>query len=417
MTTAIAATLANPRNARLLKTGWQLLLVLVASLYLVRQASDGPYGKDFTIFVTGAHILTSGQGADLYDLTTQAEVQRDLGGGVRYPGGVLPFNYPPYVAMLFTPLSWVPPDVAYYLWIAILWGVLLVLALSIRARYLRWQGGPMPPIYLLALFSFVPIYEALLMGQMSLVLLALWWWVFSAWRQQNWAQLGLAVGLAAFKPQMVILLCVALLVQKHWRALLYAALTQLALWGAAVLLAGPKILTSYIGMLQVSSTTTGSLGFSPEAMPNLRGLLTMTGLPPGLVLQLAMLSWLLSIAAVALVWRAPWPLPTRFGITALLAVILSPHLYIHDASLLILAVICAFLAHAERGATPNTHWLLVSFALLFAGIYSVIFSRASYAFVILSMVLFAILLLVSLLHTIAPKTASRPLPKPSPGEV
>ena len=416
MTATIAATLTNPRTTRLLKVGWQILLVLIGSLYLVRQVSGSPYGKDFTIFVTGAHILTSGQGADLYDLTTQAEVQRDLGGGVRFPGGVLPFNYPPYVAMLFVPLSWVSPDIAYYLWIAILWGVLMALALSMRARYHQWQGVPMPPIYLLALFSFVPVYEALLMGQMSLVLLALWWWAFAAWRQSNWALLGVAVGLAAFKPQMVILLCVALLVQKNWRALLYAALTQAVLWGVAVLLAGPRIITSYVAMLQLSSTTTGSLGFSPEVMPNLRGLLTIIGLPPGLVLQLAMLSWLLSIAAVALIWRASWPLPTRFGITTVLAVMLSPHLYIHDASLLVLAVICAFLAYTGHRIMPGIGWLLASFAFLFVSVYSVIIGRSAYATVIVAMVLCASMLLALLLQSTSLKRARAPLPEPSPGD-
>jgi hypothetical protein len=152
-------------------------------------------------------------------------------------------------------------------------------------------------------------------------------------------------------------------------------------------------------------------------MPNLRGLLTITGLPPGLVLQLAMLSWLLSIAAVALIWRrASWPLPTRFGLTVVLAVLLSPHLYIHDASLLILAVVCGLLAHTGHRIMPGIGWLLASFAFLFASVYSVIIGRSAYATVILAMVLCASMLLALLLHATRLKRESGPLPKPSPGE-
>ncbi len=380
---------------------WLLLVALTIGLYLIRQMYDGPYGKDFTIFLTGANVLTSGQGAHLYDLSVQATVQHSIAGPVRYPGGVLPFNYPPYVAALFTPLTLASPGTAYYIWVAINWLVLVGLLLSFRA-YLREHDRDMSEIatlVALALCSFAPIMEAMLMGQMSIVLLALWWWAFVSWRTERWAQLGVAVALAAFKPQMAVLLVVALLAQKRWRALAYMVATQAVLWGVAILLLGPGILTSYIEVLRVSASTVGTLGFFPEAMPNLRGLLTILGLSSDASLQIAMLGWLLSILATAFVWRSRWSFPVRFGITVLLAVMFSPHLYVHDASLLFLTVMCAYIACTEQGKTPDNGWVLLGCTALFAAMYALVLQLWSYVGVILGVWFFAVVMFLVLQTT------------------
>ena len=366
-----------PGIARIARVGWLLLIVATVSLYVIRQANDGPYGKDFTMFLTGAHMVADGQGPNLYDLGAQASAQEGIKGGVTYPGGVLPFNYPPYVAIFLSPLALLTPEAAYYAWLVVQLLILLALALSIVR-----QGKGGHALLLVMLVTFAPVIESLLMGQMSLVLVLLWWWVFLSWRDGNWLALGIAVALAAFKPQMVILLVVALLVRKEWRALAAAAATQAVLWGAAVLLFGISSLTSYIEVLRVSGTTTGTLGFYPNAMTNLRGLLTVLGLSSDLVLQLSLALWIFSVGAVAWIWsgfparmgflrarRGPWSLAGRFGLTALLAVIFSPHLYVHDASLLLIVPLCIFAGASGEGELHNMNWLLAPFTTLFIGVY------------------------------------------------
>jgi hypothetical protein len=382
------------------------------SLYVIRQVYDGPYGKDFTMFLTGAHMLTDGQGSSLYDLDAQGRVQAPLKGPVIYPGGVLPFNYPPFMAAFLSPLTLLTPEIAYYAWLVVQFLVLLVLVLSIVR--LGFGAYALP---LVMLFTFAPIIEALLMGQLSLVLLLLWWWAFLSWRSGNWVALGVAVSLAAFKPQMVVLLVVALVVQKMWRALAVAAGVQAFLWGAAVLFFGPGILVSYLNILKLSGTTTGTLGFYPYAMPNLRGLLTALGAGPDLGLLLSLAAWVLSIGAVAWLWyerrstddgldeSTPIQdskfqiqnsdLALRFGVTAVLAVIFSPHLYIHDAALLMIAPLCLYVAALEKGkrvtvsdgeALRVLHWLLVPFTALFVSIYLLVLRLVpSYTPLIISM--------------------------------
>lgn len=364
----------SARSERMVRAGWLLLLVLSLSLYLIRQIYDGPFGKDFTIFLTGAHLLTDGHAANLYSVSAQATIQQTIGGSVKYPGGLLPFNYPPYVAALFVPFTFVPPNVAYYIWVGIQWVILGAWAAWVVSSLHGWGRGA-SNLLVMAMFSFAPILEALLMGQMSLVAVVLWWWAFVSWRNERWGQLGVAVALAAFKPQMAVLLLVGLAAQKRWRALAFAALAESVLWGAAILLAGPGIVTSYIDMLRLSASTTGTLGFYPGAMPNLRGLLTITGLSPDMTFWAAMLGWLLSIIAAFFIWLRPvrgsGQLAANFGLTVVLAALFSPHLYVHDASLLIIAIICAYIARPQ-GFVLGVRGLFIPIALVFVGMYMLV---------------------------------------------
>jgi hypothetical protein len=364
-----------PRSRMLVIYIWLTVVMLLTIVYGARQLTREVAGQDFSMFLTGARILTSGHAADLYSLTLQTTVEENINGRAVATERMLPFNYPPYVAVFFSPLTLFAPTHSYYIWLAVQWIILALLAFSIM-YYFREQYGFAAWILVAALLSFAPIHEALLLGQMSIVLLALWWWAFVSWRHERWAQLGVAVALSAFKPQLAVLLLVGMLVQKRWKALGIAAATQAVLWAGAMLLGGPQLLYSYLDMLRVSSSSINTLGFFGNLMVNLRGLLTISGVDPALSLQISMAFWVLSIGVAAWLWRRPWSIAARFGATAILAVLLSPHLYPHDASLLILAFACGCLAYLEHGLRPNPAWLVIPIAAMYVGIYSPLYADA-----------------------------------------
>lgn len=402
----------KPQFNRTLLGLWYILLVLTFSLYIIRQLYDGPYGKDFTIFLTGAHIIARSQGADLYDLATQSEVQRLVGGSVSYPGSVLPFNYPPYVAFFFLPLAFLPINIAYYVWVAFLWVILLGLLFSARSHLQETSGATVRSPFII-FFSFVPLFEAVLMGQMSIPLIALWWWAYLSLRKGRQTELGIAVALAAFKPQMVVLLAVGLVAQKQWRAVGSAAAATALLWLVPLLFTGPAAITSYLGILQLSASAVGTLGFYPGAMPNLRGLMTIFGGSSDIALQVSLAAWFLSVVAAASIWRATWPLAVRFGLMVLLAVLFSPHLYLHDTSLLVLSCVALLSTDSARSGSAGLAWLLLPFAGLFISLYSLVLLKASaYPALILSTWLLGALLVALLLRRGGRVVAQK---EPSPG--
>ena len=60
----------------------------------------------FTIFYTaGKCIVPQGHGRQLYDLRTQFAIQREFASEVKHRENPLPFNHPPFEALLFAPLA------------------------------------------------------------------------------------------------------------------------------------------------------------------------------------------------------------------------------------------------------------------------------------------------------------------------
>jgi hypothetical protein len=397
-----AASRAIPceqRFARLSRIGWILLFMAAVGLYLLRQIYDGPYGKDFTIFLTGAHIVGTGQLNSLYDLSTQTAFQTPLLGGYTFPGGLLPFNYPPYVAFFLLPLSFLSAPVAYYVWLGLQLLLLVAWAVWVVRTLREWGlGDDVTRLSVLAVLGFQPVLEALLMGQMSFITVVLWWWALVSWKHERWGQLGVAVALAAFKPQMAVLLVIALVAQKRWRSVAYLFGAELVLWAVALLLGGTQVLTGYLDMLRVSASTVGTLGFYPASMENLRGVLTIVGLPESLTTVLAFIGWVASMAATFVIWRLKWPLLAQFGLTAVLAVFFSPHLYIHDASLLVVGALCAIAcASSGVGALQRLNRLLLPFALVWASLYVLVLGLVpSYVPLILSVLLLCCVLVAFL---------------------
>ena len=71
---------------------------------------------DFTIFYTAGKAVNEGRGRQLYDLETQLALQRGFAPEVKRRENALPFNHPPFEALLFVPLASLPYVTAYLVW-------------------------------------------------------------------------------------------------------------------------------------------------------------------------------------------------------------------------------------------------------------------------------------------------------------
>jgi hypothetical protein len=379
MTPRASANAIHPQNptTRHLTPIWYALLLAGLALYLVRALPITDQhirdSTDLYMYLTGANIASSGQIADLYDLEVQSAAQRHLYDEGPVPGGLLPFNYSPYVAFLFIPLASLPLSIAYSLWTLVQVLLLLLFARSIASYYKR-QGFSAPKELLMGVFGFAPIVAALIWGQMSVVLLLLWWWAFISWREERWVQLGIAISLCAFKPQLAAFLIIGLLVQRRWLAVVSAAALQAVLWGLAILPAGFGIVGGYLDILRLSTFSTNTFGFFPGAMTNFRGLLSMLGVPSEVSGHMALAAWMLGLAFAVLIWLTHRPLAVRFGLITILAILLSPHLYLHDASLLFVAAIAAHLAWTEQHAKLDDLWFVAPMLVLSAGLFGLVLS-------------------------------------------
>src|SRR5262249_1296210 len=159
--------------------------------------------SDFRIFYTAGLILRRGEGRELYSEELQTKVQRDFAPAVVNKAGALPYNHPPFEAVLFEPITYLPYFSALRLWIVI---NILVVAGSIYylhsllptlATQFRW-------LLILTPLAFSPIAYALLQGQDSILLFALYCLAFSAFRRGQDLHAGAYLGLGLFKFHLVL---------------------------------------------------------------------------------------------------------------------------------------------------------------------------------------------------------------------
>lgn len=303
--------------------------------------------SDFRIFYTAGLMLRRGEGHALYSERLQSQTQREFAPAAVNQLGVLPYNHPPFEAALYGPITYLPYSWAYWLWVLI---NILLLAASIY--YLRsWfptQAGQFPWLLILTPLAFYPIACALLQGQDSILLLALYCMAFAALRRSQDLQAGGYLGLGLFKFHLVLPFAFVLLLHRRWRALLgmsiVAALEVAISWG----MVGGKELLSYPDFVwHINRQETHGV-IAPAGMANLRGLfMGWNSSLPVRWLEVALLA-----ASIGLVvwasrqWRPTEFLDTRswnYGISICLVVsyLAGYHGYYHDMSFLLLPILVA----------------------------------------------------------------------------
>src|SRR5579883_2824123 len=95
-----------------------LIAMIVAHSLLIwkvrgRIAKGDP---DFTVFYTAARMIREGHGRQLYDLSAQFQVQHEFATDWDIRKGPLPYIHPPFEALLFVPVSFLPYTRAFIAW-------------------------------------------------------------------------------------------------------------------------------------------------------------------------------------------------------------------------------------------------------------------------------------------------------------
>ncbi len=351
-----------------------LLAILVATIIvhgwmffrLRREIATGY--PDFTIFYTAGKVVHEGRGRQLYDLETQFALQRSFAPEVKHRENALPFNHPPFEALLFAPLAGLPYVTAYLVWA--LFNITLIVGfwILLRPRLSRLHAL-LPALPLLAMFSFFPVVMTLLQGQDSILLLFLYGLAFSALATGRAFLAGVCLALALFKFQLVLPFVVVLLVRRQWKVVAGFSFAALVLLIVSAAVVGWNGVMAYPGFVLRLNQSAAQAGIDPRGMPNLRGLvagsLHLAGLPASLLIIT------LSIALVTLVlrwWHVQSGQNFDLGFSLCLAVttIISYHLLVHDLSVLMLPILLtAELLVAGQIVGAARRMLVASLAALF----------------------------------------------------
>jgi len=318
-----------------------MILLHLAVFWLARQqALDGL--PDFRIFYTAGLMLRRGQGHDLYNDDLQLKTQREF---VKLPASEirpLPYNHPPFEAILYVPFTYLPYLAAYSLWI-----LLNLFAVGMSIYVMRpWLPALVREFswfLFLAPLAFFPVAYALMQGQDSIMLMALYCLAYIAFRRRQDVQAGVFLGLGLFKFHLVLPFAFVLLLRRRWRAIAGMTISAACELAISCALVGWRELLYYPHYAWLVNRTS-SWSIIPRNMANLRGL--FTGWTESVAQRSALELLLLGVSLCLLFWASQYWHPgdfrssdgwnAGFSIVLIATFLVGYHGYNQDLSMVLL---------------------------------------------------------------------------------
>lgn len=294
------------------------------------------YSVDFVSFWAAGRMLLEGAGPAIYDIDAHRAVERSAVGKI----GLMPFPYPPPFGLIVAPFGALPYEVAFTFWVVVT-----------VALYLLAAGAWMPR--LLALAQPGVLVNGFI-GQAGFLTSALFMAGTGLIGKRPMLG-GALLGMLVVKPQLALLLPLALAAGRQWRAFAGAALSSTALLIAALPVVG---IEGYAAFLNLASTFAGyvTAGRWPwHELASVYALLSYFAVPRTIAIAVHLA---IAVGAAALVWRA-WSgdHPGKVATLAAATLLIPPYLLTYDG--LILALPIAFLLiEGRRLQFAVAVWLL-----------------------------------------------------------
>jgi Glycosyltransferase family 87 len=283
-------------------------------------SNDSEAHGDFFALWSYGKIAAAHPATDLYNFATLHARQVALG---MRPADENPFPYPPIAILLFSALSLGSYHVAYALWVSITFALFLWV---IVATCWRTPGIVLPVV--IAPLTMVTAYYgqsgflagSLLIGGLRLA-------------AERPVISGILLGLLSYKPQLAVLVPVALIAAGLWRPLAVASVTAIVLAAVATVSFGWRVWPAWLHLLPIYSHWFAHLRMILRNMPTVQANLRMLGVSANVADAMQTVS---CVAMAIVVWRCFRRGPSEQATAALLvATFLStPHALIYDATML-----------------------------------------------------------------------------------
>lgn len=332
---------------RLLAGIFLALFAAYGATYLAVAAArgwPGGFGDSFALWSFG-RFVGEHPAITIYDPVALRSAQLALG---MDPGASYPFPYPPSFLLVVWPLGWLPGWLA---WVALV-GVSLPLYLWATVGA-NWRS----PASLVALAAPTTAI-AIVSGQSSLLAGAL---LAGGLRLAAGHPVagGVLFGLLTYKPQLGLLVPVALVAAGLWRTLTVAGATAILLVAATSLLFGLSIWPSWVAALPAFSRQfAAESGEIMHLMPTILVALLQLGVPPVLA-QLA--QWAGTATVAAIVWILFRSGPHNLAGAGLLVAtfLATPYAFVYDMPVVATAVIWVVAERQRAGDALGTGEVLI----------------------------------------------------------
>lgn len=226
---------------------------------------------DFRAFYTAGRMLSNGAANDFYNLDTQYFYQHGFAKEVSQEA-LMPFLNPPFAALPFALLSFLPLGKSYLVWL-FLNLVLLVFFLKSILKLIRSLPQFLQALTIVLILLFLPLLNGLMLGQFSLLLAFSVSQAYFALKSDKNFSAGLWLSLLLIRPHLVIVPALALLAGRRFRAFLGLILGSSILFLISLLLVGLDGLFGYINLLTAAFSWGDAHTVHPQLEPTWRGFL------------------------------------------------------------------------------------------------------------------------------------------------
>ncbi len=326
-------------NARVRAYARILFLVLVVLLAVGLASGRAHLVTDFRSFWAASRLALGHDPIGAYQPSVHFAAERTIPGfeGV----GWAAFFYPPIFLLICLPLALLP-----FWWSALAWvaatGALL--AVSVRRYIPRSQSA------WLAALSFPAAWMSAASGQ-SAVLAAALLALAAQWLDRRPALAGMCFGCLAFKPQLGLVVPVALIAAGRWRIVAAASATVGVLAAASMILFGRSAWIACVDNLALARMAIDMGDESPGKIPSVEGAALLLGATP---FAAALLQAMTAFAVCVFLWTLARRRPgaeTEGAAICVAAALCSPWVHFYD--LAVLAFPIAWLASEAL----RTRWL------------------------------------------------------------
>jgi len=286
-----------------------------------------PIGDDFINYWSGGALALAGRAAEAYRYAPYHAFQETIVGAAVSP--MYLYSYPPVMMVLMMPLALTPYVPAFGIWLVGTW------AMFWRALRLAMPNGgalllalAAPAVFVNAISGQNGAFTAALLGG-GLCLL-----------DRRPAIAGVLFGLLVYKPHLGILLPIALIAGRQWRALFAAGATVAVLAAASAALFGPSIFADYLrvaGVLRFVILETGEGIWSRMVSVFVFGRLLGLDVAASYAVQAG--SALIAAAVVAFAWFTGRTAPVRYAALVLGTLMATPYLQDYDLVVAVFAVV------------------------------------------------------------------------------
>jgi alpha-1,2-mannosyltransferase len=317
-------------------------------------------GGDFVNPYAASVASLKGDPASVYDTHRQHMQEAAVVGGQDF--GVLGFHYPPMFLLIVLPLSMLPFVTSWVVFETVtLAGYLAVLRRIAPIPIGMWLAITFPGVIINFMCGQNGFLTAALLGGGLLML------------ERRPLLAGFLFGLMAYKPQYAILIPLALLVGRDWRALIATAISATLFAALSLAVFGESTWRAFeasIPFTQKIVLERGAINFT--TLQSIFGAVRMWGGSVDVAYLFQALVAIYAAAAVVLVWQSSRPFALKAATLAVGSLMVSPYVLQYDLVLLALPIAWLAMEGFKTGFLPyekavlSIAWLLPRITLPFS---------------------------------------------------